>query len=93
MAIFGAIWRVTKLKFLGGREVLPRVPVYLDLENSALVSVEEILAVGNFMGRFGANFASRPPRGADTATVQVFAFNHLKAEFDPVPYARRTGGY
>lgn len=92
-ANFGAVGALILVQGSGCGEVLPAIAVYLDLKDSTLIGVEEVLAVRNTMGRLGANLAGSPPGRADAAAMHVLSLDDLETEFYPVTNARRTSGY
>jgi len=92
-AVSGPIHAANFAGFLSGCEILPGVPVNLDLENSALIRMQEVLAVRDAMSSLRPNLAGRPPGGADAAPVKVLALDNFEPELNPVPNTRRTGGY
>jgi hypothetical protein len=65
------------------REVLPDVPLALQLEDATLVRVKEIVATWNPMAVRRPDLALLPARGRHASAVRLAVGNHV----DPVLYA------
>jgi hypothetical protein len=73
-------------------QIVPGIPVALQLEHSAFIRVEEIVSAGDPVSILRANHTARPMSGGHASPVLFFRGNHMDAVIYTILDSRGPSG-